>query len=129
LHKPSLYQVTEQGRREVKGEYVVNSNEIGFKVFGLPDWFITTTDRNTRVMFFTRNLQLNPGELSSAVVVRFFSGNLSFDVPAEEVRPVPNTEFTQVVIRLPNNLPVGTATLQVRAHSRTSNAGTIRIVQ
>jgi len=44
------------------------------------------------------------------------------------VRPIPNSEFTQVVVRLPNNLPPNTYTIQIQAHSRFSNTGTIRIV-
>jgi hypothetical protein len=95
----------------------------------IPEWFSTGPDRNTRVMFFARGLQLNPGEPSSAVIVRLrSSSNQFFDVPAEDVRPVPNVDFAQVVIRLPNNLAAGTYTVTIRAHVvRTSNGGTIRI--
>jgi Calx-beta domain len=98
-----------------------------FRVVGIPEWFATSSDRNTRMMFFVRGLQLNPGEFPSAVIVRLTGSNQLFDVPAEDVRSVPNVDFTQLVIRLPDDLPVGTYTVTVRAHSRTSNAGTIRI--
>ena len=85
-------------------------------------------DRNTRVAFYVRNLQLNPGETSSSVFVRFFDGFSVFvSVAAEDVRPIPNSEFTQVVVRLPNNLPPNTYSIQIQAHSRFSNIGTIRI--
>lgn len=40
---------------------------------------------------------------------------------------VPNSEFTQVAIRLPNTLTAGTYTVFIRAHTRISNTGTIRI--
>jgi len=94
----------------------------------LPEWFTTTgPDRNTRVMFFVRGLQLNPGEFPSAVNVIINNNNLGFTTLAEDVRAVPNTDFTQVVFRLPNNLPAGTYTVAVVVHFRTSNAGTIRI--
>ena len=94
----------------------------------LPDWFPTTgADRNTRVMFFVRGLQLDPGESPSAVVVRLGSGIELLDVPAEDVRSVPNVDFTQIRIRLPDGLAAGTYTVSVRAHSRSSNTGMFRI--
>ncbi len=86
------------------------------------------TDRNTRVIVFALNLQLAQGEPSSAVVVNLVdSTNQSLDVPAADVRPVPNFDFTQVVFRLPDNLHVGTCTIKVKAHGQISNSGTIRI--
>ncbi len=85
-------------------------------------------DRNTRVMIFITNLQLAPGETSSSVVVNLIdSNNQSYDISAEDVRSVPNFDFTQVIFRLPNNLPVGTCTIKLKAHGQVSNAGTIRI--
>jgi len=101
-----------------------------FRVFGLPEWFVGAPDQNTRVMLFARNLQLNPGETASGVIVRMVASNSQiFDVPAEDVRLIPGTEFTQVVIKLPNTLVPGTCTVSIRAHTRISNTGTIRIVQ
>lgn len=94
----------------------------------IPDWFTTGTDRNTRVLLFARSLQLDPGELPAAVVVRFTaSNNQIFEVPALDVRPIPNTDLTQVTVRLPNNLASGNCVVFIRAHTRTSNTGTIRI--
>ncbi|HEX7333081.1 MAG TPA: SBBP repeat-containing protein [Pyrinomonadaceae bacterium] len=95
----------------------------------MPEWFPTTaSDRNTRVMFFVRGLQLNPGESPAAVFVQLTaSNNQLFAVPAEDVRSVPNVDFAQLIIRLPDALPADTYTVTVRAHSRTSNAGMIRI--
>jgi hypothetical protein len=109
-----------------------------FRIVGIPETFATGPDRNTRVLFFAQNLALNPGEGPSAVIVRFAAGNnQTFDVPADDVRQVfevPDaltanpSEFTQVKVRLPAILPVGTHTVTIRAHGRVSNAGTIRIV-
>ena len=99
-----------------------------FRVVGIPEWFADGPDRNTRVMFFVKGLQLNPGESPSAVIVQLGAGNNQFfDVPAEDVRSVAHVEFTQVVIRLPDSLPAGTCTVIIRAHFRTSNIGTMRI--
>lgn len=100
-----------------------------FRVQGIPDSWPNVVDKNTRVAFFVRNLQLNPGEMSSSVLVRFINGfSVVASVAAEDVRPIPNSEFTQVVVRLPNNLLPNTYTIQILAHSRLSNTGTILII-
>ena len=99
-----------------------------FPVAGIPEWFPTGSDRNTRVMFFVRNLELNPGESPAAVIVQLrASNNEFFDVPAEDVRPVPNVDFAQVVIRLPETLRADVYTVRISAHSQISNPGTIRV--
>jgi lecithin:cholesterol acyltransferase len=86
------------------------------------------TDRNTRITVFVMNLQLAQGEVSSSIVVNLIdSNNQSYDIAAEDVRPVLNFGLTQVVFRLPDNLPVGTCAVRVKAHGQISNAGTIRI--
>jgi len=100
-----------------------------FRVFGIPEWFVGAPDQNTRVMLFARGLQLNPGELPSAVIVRIVASNSQvIDVQAQDVRSIPGTDLTQVVFRLPNNLVAGICTVSIRAHTRVSNTGTIRIV-
>src|SRR5262249_57929176 len=74
------------------------------------------------------NLQLLPGEPSSNVVVNLVdSSNQSFDVPAEDIRSVPNFDFVQVIFRLPNNLAVGTCIVKVKAHGQVTNSASIRI--
>jgi hypothetical protein len=55
------------------------------------------------------------------------SNNQSYDIAAEDVRAVPPFDFTQIIFRLPNNLPAGTCAVKIKAHDQTSNAGTIRI--
>ena len=85
-------------------------------------------DRNTRVAVFVTNLQLAQGEPASAVVVNLVGSNtVTYDIPAEDVRPVPNSEFVQVTFRLPDTLAPGTCTMRIKAHAQISNAGSIRI--
>ena len=85
-------------------------------------------DLNTRVLIFASNLKLAQAETASAVLVNLIdSNNKSYEVPAEDVRAVPNFEFMQIVFRLPNNLPVGTCTVRITLHGETSNVGTFRI--
>jgi phosphatidylserine/phosphatidylglycerophosphate/cardiolipin synthase-like enzyme len=86
------------------------------------------SDQNTRIVVFVRNLQLAQGESAASVVVNLVdSNNQTFDVPAEMVRPVFNTDFVQVIFRLPATLAAGRCTVTVRAHGQVSNAGSIRI--
>ena len=100
-----------------------------FKVLRIPH-LVDVPDNNTRVLLFATGLQLDPSETAAAVTVRFIGSNSQiFDVLAEDVRAVPGTDFTQVVVKLPETLPAGTCNLTVRAHGRVSNLGTIRIVQ
>lgn len=83
-------------------------------------------DKNTRVVLFMTNLQLEQGEAASSVSVSLVdNNNQSYEVAAEAVRP--NFDFVQVVFRLPDNLAPGRCTVKVKAHGQESNSGTIRI--
>ena len=62
-----------------------------FPVLNLSNLLNLGVDRNTRVIVYAMNLQLLPGENSSAVKVSLVdSNNQSYDIAAEDVRPVPN---------------------------------------
>ncbi len=85
-------------------------------------------DRNTRLIIFAANLQLLAGESASAVVVNLIdAGNTSYDIPAEDVRAVPDVGLTQITSRLPNGLSPGVCAIKVKAHNQVSNTATIRI--
>jgi hypothetical protein len=99
-----------------------------FPVVNGANLFNLGLDRNSRVIVYATNLQLAQGEPSAAVVVNLIDSNgISYDLAAEDVRPVANLSFTQVIFKLPNNLPVGTCLIRVKAHGQMSNSGTIRI--
>ena len=99
-----------------------------FRVESIVNWWNLPPGQNTLVMIFAQNLTLNPGETSSDVIVNLVDGNnQSFDVPAADVRAVPNTDLTQVVFRLPDALAPGTCKVTIKVHGITSNMGTIRI--
>lgn len=86
------------------------------------------SDRNTRVIVFVRNIQWTQSEPATAVVVNLIdSNNQSYDVAAESVRLVVNSDFAQVIFRLPTNLAAGACSVTIKAHGQTSNSGTIRI--
>jgi hypothetical protein len=64
----------------------------------------------------------------SSVVRLTLNNSVILQTPAEDVRALRESEFTQVVFRLATGLPPGTYTVQILAHTRLSNGGTIRIV-
>ncbi len=85
-------------------------------------------DRNTRVAIFVSNFALAPGELPSSVVINLIGSNTqSYDIPAEDVRPLFGFPFTRITFRLPDSLTAGTCTLAVKAHGVTSNLGAMTI--
>ncbi len=99
-----------------------------FHVRSVSAWVNSLPDPNTRLLIFAAGLQLNTGEQASAVVVNLIdSSNQSFDVPAEDVRAIATSGFTQIVFRLPDGLAPGVCQVLIKAHSQTSNIGNIMI--
>ena len=99
-----------------------------FPVISIDNVLNLGTDKNTRVGVFVSNLQQVPNEPPSVVVVNLVgSNNQNYDVPAEDVRAVANSEFIQVSFRLPDSLAPGTCTIRIKSHAQVSNAGTIRV--
>lgn len=85
-------------------------------------------DPNTRIILFVLNLQLSPGQPANVVKISLTGpGGFPGFVSAEDVRPIPGVDVTQVIFRLPNNAPPGTYQLQLLALGQSSNFGTIRI--
>jgi len=99
-----------------------------FRVESIAPSFSPVPGQNTLVMIFAQNLRLNQGETASDVIVNLVDGNnQSFDVPATDVRTVPNIDLTQVLVLLPDALVPGTCKVTIKAHGQASNIGTIRI--
>ncbi len=99
-----------------------------FHIKSISGWFSLPPDQNTLVMIFAQNLRLNQGETAASVVVNLVdANNQNFDVPAADVRAVPNVDLTQVIFRLPDTLAAGTCKVTIKAHGQSSNMGTIRI--
>ena len=90
--------------------------------------FFSGPDLNHRIMVFAENLALAQGETAAAVtIILTDSHNQIYEIAAEDVRAVPNFTFTQVVFRLPDNLPAGTCVVRLKLRGQLSNAGTFRI--
>jgi uncharacterized protein (TIGR03437 family) len=80
-------------------------------------------------MFFVTNLDLAPNENRSAVVAQAHDGANNFPLTVEFAGKVPGFDWlTQVVVRLPDNLPSGQAVfLSVTFHGQTSNQARIQM--
>jgi hypothetical protein len=99
-----------------------------FDTTNTSEWLNAGADRNTRVILFAGNLQLAQNETASSVVVRLIDNtNTVVEIPAEDVRAVPNHTFTQVTFRLPDNIASGSCLVTLKAHGQTSNSGAIKI--
>ena len=99
-----------------------------FRVQSVANWPTLQPGQRTRVMIFAQNLRLNQGETAADVIVNLVDGNnQSFDVPATDVRAMPNTDLTQVIFTLPEALASGTCKVTIKVHGQSSNMGTIRI--
>jgi len=99
-----------------------------FQVKRIALGFYLPADQNTVVMIFAQNLRLNQGETASDMIVNLVdANNQTFDVPATDVRAVPDVDLTQVLFRLPDTLATGTCKVTITAHGQTTNMGTIRI--
>ena len=99
-----------------------------FRVESISAAFSPVPGQRTIVMLFAQNLRLNQGETVSNVLINLVDGNnQSFDVPATDVRAVPNVDLTQVLFLLPDGLAPGTCKVTIKAHGQASNTGTIRI--
>jgi len=99
-----------------------------FEVVNAANPFNLSSDPNTRVLLFVRNLKLAAGETPAAVIINLVgSNNQSYEVAAESVFSTPGFDFSQVKFRLPDTLATGVTVIQVRAHGQMTTQGTIRI--
>lgn len=98
--------------------------------FSLTNRFNFSSDGRTRLMLFVTNLDLSPGENSSAVTARAEDAAMNvFPLPVEFVGKVPGFDWlTEVVVRLPSNLPAGQSVfVSITAHGQTSNKARVRM--
>lgn len=98
-----------------------------FPLHRVETWFNFTSDPNTRIQIFAANLRLNVGESPASVHVAMTGNGQSYQVAADDVRLLRNTDFAQITFRLPDGLTAGTYTVSIAAHNLTSNSGVFRI--
>lgn len=98
--------------------------------FPLTNIFNFSSDNHTRMKLFAVNLDLLPGENSSAVTALAEDGQMNlYPLTVEYVGTVPGLSWlTEVVVVLPGNLPAGQDVLvSVTWHARTSSKARIAI--
>ena len=98
--------------------------------FAVTNPFNFSTDQRTRLMLFGMNLDLLPGENSSAVTGRLEDASQNaFPLTVEFVGKVPGFDWlTEVVVRLPDNTPVNqTLNVSVTLRGKTSNKVRVRM--
>jgi glucose/arabinose dehydrogenase len=96
--------------------------------FSLSNPFNLSADHRTRVMLFGMNLGLLPGEDRSAVTVTAEDANFAvYTLAVEFVGNVPGFDFTQINVRLPDNLPNGSLLVSAMIHGQTTNKVRVQI--
>lgn len=89
-----------------------------------------SSDHRTRVMLFATDADLSAGENSSAVTAQAEdAAHTVYLLPVEFVGKVPSfTEFTEIVVKLPDNLPGNTDVfISITLHGKTSNKVRLKI--
>lgn len=89
-----------------------------------------SADHRTRIMLFGMNMDLLPGETSSAVTVTAQdAGGNFYPLAVEFVGKVPGFDWlTQINVRFPDNLPTGQSFMvSATLHGRTTNKVRIRL--
>jgi hypothetical protein len=100
--------------------YVINSSNL----------FTKPNDKNSRIVIFAKNLQLALPDAFNVVRIKIIDGNSQlYEVSAEDVRPVPNVEFTQIVFRLPDTVSIGRCSIAVSVNGLISNQSQIQITK
>jgi hypothetical protein len=92
--------------------------------------FSLTNDHQTRLSLFVTNLELLPGENSSAVTARLQDASMNvFPLQVEFVGAVTGVAgFSQVIARLPANTPANQSVfVSVTLHGQTSNLARVRM--
>ena len=97
--------------------------------FPLTNTFNFSSDNRTRVVLFAVNLYLLPGEDSTAVTAQAEDTLLNaYPLTVEFVGKIPGYDWTEVVVKLPDNLPTGQDVLvSITWHARTSNKARFKI--
>jgi glucose/arabinose dehydrogenase len=98
--------------------------------FALTNLFNFSSDHRTRLMLFGMNLDLLPGENSSAVTARAEDAALNiYPLTVEFVGKVPGFDWlTELVVRLPDNTPASQSIfVSATLHGKTTNKVRIRM--
>lgn len=90
-----------------------------------------SSDQRTRIMLFVTGIELNSGEgLSSILVQLEDTQNHIFPLVVEDIRKVPNFNFSQIVVKLPDSIDTeGDHRISLSFRGTTGNKPLIRVVR
>lgn len=115
--------LTEEGTNRAVALDSVTQVRDPFPIIGL---FNFSADQRTRVMLFTSDLGLGPGDNLSVLSVQVHGISL----PIESAGPVPGlSQVSYIIVRLTEQLPSGDLSVTVTLRGVSSNTATIRVEQ
>ena len=88
-------------------------------------------DQRTRIMLFTTGIELNSGETPSSILVQLEDAqNRIYPLVVEDFRKVPNFDFSQIVVKLPDSIDTeGDFRISLTFRGTTGNKPFVRIVR
>ena len=88
-------------------------------------------DQRTRIMIFTTGIELNSSESPSSIIVQLEdTQNRIYPLVVEDIRKVPNFDFSQLVVRLPDAIDSeGDFRISIIFRGTTGNKTVVRIVR
>lgn len=88
-------------------------------------------DQRTRIMLFATGIELNSSEAPSSVLVQLEdTQNRIYPLVVEDIRKVPNFDFSQIVVKLPDSIDTeGDFRISLTFRSVTGNKPLIRILR
>lgn len=99
-----------------------------FPVINIRNLINPPADRNTRVVIYVEDLQLQAGAPASALTINLIDGgNQTFNVAAQDYHQNTTNPLTQITFRLPDTLATGTCKIKVVTQSQASNTATFRV--
>ncbi len=99
--------------------------------FSLRNIFNFSTDQRTRIMFFASGIDFLPGESLVSVTVQLEdSEHHLYPLVIEDIRKVPNFDFSQIIVKLPDSISMeGDHQISLTFRGTTSNKPLISIKQ
>lgn len=104
----------------------VNTTSLVAEPFSLTTQFNFSNDKRTRISLFVENLQFNQG--FPPIIVEAMDSQLNtVQLPLEAIASFSAFPFTQLIVRLPENLSPGVVFVAVRVNGQLSNSARISI--
>ena len=99
--------------------------------FALGNIHNLSLDQRTRIVLFTTGIELNLGETPSSILVQLEDAqNRIYSLVVEDFRQVPNFDFSQIVVKLPDSIDTeGDFRITLTFRGTTGNKPVIRVIR